>query len=45
MSFFNTSVEEIHSLQEKLQDVVDCTNVSDVLTISEEIDSIIKVNV
>lgn len=45
MTCSSTSIEEIHSLQQKLQGAVDGTDVSDVLTISKEIDSIIKINV
>jgi hypothetical protein len=37
-------MEEIHSLQEKLDDVVECDDLQDVLTISNEIDTLIKVN-
>lgn len=45
MSYSNTCIEEIHSLQEKLQDAVKPISFSEVLTISEEIDTLISVKV
>lgn len=45
MSYSSMSMEEIHSLQQKLDnEVINCGDVSDVLAISEEIDHLLKVN-
>lgn len=45
MSYSSMSIEEIHTLQKKLDnEVINCCDVSDVLAISEEIDDLLKVN-
>ena len=42
MSYRNISIEEIHTLQGKMESLaVDCPDVKEVLQISEEIDSML----
>ncbi|SKC78881.1 hypothetical protein [Maledivibacter halophilus] len=43
MSYNGVSIEDIHCLQKKLDnEVISCSNVSDVFAISEEIDDLLK---
>ncbi|WP_242655864.1 hypothetical protein [Paramaledivibacter caminithermalis] len=44
MSDFTSSIKQIHNLQEKLDDVSDLTSVTEVLAISQEIDTLIRAN-
>ena len=42
MSYSNASIEEIHTLQSRLEDLNDdCSTFSEILKVSDEIDSIL----